>query len=442
MRALLLIALACSTAPAQSLQVSQNGRFLQTADGMPFFWLGDTAWLLFQHLTREDTLRYLEDRQRKGFNVIQAMVIRTVEDTNAAGAAALVDKDPARPNPGSYWDHIEWVIDRARERGIYLGLVCAWGSVVNGGKLHSGNVEAYTRFLVERYRDKPNIIWIVGGDTRGDRHPEVWRSMGRLIKQLDPKHLVTFHPFGRTQSSAWFHNEPWLDFNMFQSGHRRYDQDTTPGAKGEDNWRYVQEDYARKPAKPTIDGEPSYENLPQGLHDPKEPYWNADHVRRYAWWSVFAGAFGHTYGENAIIQMHKPGWKGAYGVRTYWQEGLEAPGSAQMQHLKKLILSRPYFQRVPDAALVVNNGQKHDYVTATRGDSYALLYAWTGRTFQVRLGTISGATLRAAWYDPRTGETHVVGTFANTGTREFDPPGEPAPGNDWALVLDDAKAKQ
>ena len=45
---------------------------------------------------------------------------------------------------------------------------------------------------------------------------------------------------------------------MFQSGHRRYDQDDTPGAKGEANWRYVNEDYAKEPPKPTLDGEPSY----------------------------------------------------------------------------------------------------------------------------------------------------------------------------------------
>ena len=99
---------------------------------------------------------------------------------------------------------------------------------------------------------------------------------------------------------------PWLDFNMFQSGHRRYDQDDTPGAKGEANWRYVNEDYAKEPPKPTLDGEPSYENIPQGLHDPKQPYWTDMECRRYAYWSVFAGSAGHTYGNNAVMQMHKP----------------------------------------------------------------------------------------------------------------------------------------
>lgn len=39
--------------PAQ-LRVSDNHRFLVTADGKPFFYLGDTAWELFHRLNRED----------------------------------------------------------------------------------------------------------------------------------------------------------------------------------------------------------------------------------------------------------------------------------------------------------------------------------------------------------------------------------------------------
>ena len=435
-RGILLLSAVCFSLAAQTLVVSPNGRFLQTSDGRPFFWLGDTAWLLFQNLTRDETLRYLDDRRSKGFNVVQVMVIRSVDDTTANGAAALIEGDPARPKPGGYWDHVDWVIDRANERGIQVALVCAWGSVVNSGKLHEGNVEAYTRFLVERYRDKPNIVWVTGGDTRGDRKTEVWRTMGRLIDKLDPKHLITFHPFGRTQSSAWFHEESWLDFNMFQSGHRRYDQDDTPNAKGEDNWRYAKEDYARSPVKPTLDAEPSYENLPQGLHNPKEPYWTDKEIRRYAYWSVFAGACGHTYGENAVIQMHRPGRKGSYGVRTYWEDGIAAPGASQMQHLKTLMLSRPYFERVPDDTLVGDNGTRYDYVAGTRGKTYAMLYTWTGRNFRVRMGAIPGENVRGSWYDPRTGQTRSIGTIPNTGTREFDPPGEPAPGNDWVLLID------
>src|SRR6185295_18482422 len=244
-------------------------------------------------------------------------------DVNAYGSAALIEQNPARPNvvpdENNYWKHVDWIIDKAGEKGLSVGMVAAWGSVARSRRLNDDNVVAYSQFLAERYRNRPNIVWITGGDTQGDRETSVWRKMGETFRRLDPNHLITFHPFGRTQSSTWFHNEPWLDFNMFQSGHRRYNQDETPGAKGEDNWRYVLEDYAKKPPKPTIDGEPSYEGIPQGLHDPAEPLWAAKDVRRYAYWSVFAGAAGHTYGHSAVMQMHKAGNSG-YGNKKVWSD--------------------------------------------------------------------------------------------------------------------------
>jgi hypothetical protein len=432
--------------------VSANHRFLQYQDGAPFFWLGDTAWLLFARLDRTETERYLENRRAKGFTVIQVMVLHGADMTNSSGVPALVNSNPGTPNvtpgsdparPGEYdfWDHVDWVVDRAAEKGLFVAMVPAWGSIARQGQLNMGNVLAYTTFLARRYRSKPNVFWLVGGDTRGDQQNDVWNAMGRTLRAEDPGHLATFHPFGRMQSSTWFHEQPWLDFNMFQSGHRRYDQDTdSPRRYGEDNWRFVQEDLARTPPKPVLDGEPSYENIPQGLHDTKEPYWKDADARRYAYWSVFAGACGHTYGDSAIMQFHKPGvGAGSYGPLNYWTEAIDDPGAGQMQYLKRLILSRPYLERVADpAALAGASGARYDYVAITRGASYLFAYAYSGRPFEIRMGAIGGSRARAIWYSPRDGSTRVIGTFATGGTRKFTPPGEPRPGNDWVLVLDDA----
>jgi hypothetical protein len=438
---LLLACIAAAHSQTPRLRVASNHRYLETSDGKPFFWLGDTGWLMFQKLDRAETERYLEDRRAKGFNVIQAMVLHAANDKNAYGNFALTDSDPARPvatsDENGYWNHVDWVVDRAAQKGIYIAMVAAWGSLANGRKLTEANVEAYSRFLALRYRNRPNIIWLTGGDVRGDRHTEVWRTMGRTFKQLDPDHLVSFHPFGRTASSTWFHSEPWLDFNMFQSGHRRYDQDTDPGAKGEDNWRFVEDDLAKSPPKPTIDGEPSYEKIPQGLHDTTQPYWTDKDIRRYAWWSVFAGAFGHTYGHNSVMQMYKPdSGKGGYGPKNFWYEAIDDPGAGQMRHLKNLILSRTFMERVPDQSLIAGgNGTRYERVIATRGAAYALLYTYSGQPFEVQMGRISGGQVRASWYDPRTGASQPAGTFSNRGTRRFAPP---QAGTDWALLLDDA----
>jgi hypothetical protein len=440
-----LVAILMVTPPAAAIKVSANGHFLQDAEGKPFFWLADTGWLLFQKLDRAEAERYLENRRLKGFNVIQAMVLHAANDTNAYGSAALIEQDPARPNLASgennYWNHVDWIVGKAAEKGLYIGMVAAWGSIARSGRLNEQNVVAYSRWLAERYRDRPNVVWITGGDTQGDRETTVWRKMGETFRKLDPNHLITYHPFGRTQSSTWFHNEPWLDFNMFQSGHRRYDQDDTPGAKGEDNWRYVLEDYAKKPAKPTIDGEPSYEGIPQGLHDPAQPLWTAKDVRRYAYWPVFAGAAGHTYGHSAVMQMHKGGSIG-YGNRKLWTEAIDDPGAGQMRYLKNLMLSRPYFERVHDQTVIAGqNGIRYEYVIATRGKDYLFAYTYTGRPFKIRVGAIAGAKLRGWWFDPRTGTSREIGVFDNRGDKEFIPPGSPAEGNDWVLVLDNVDAK-
>src|SRR3954471_23427594 len=80
------------------LKVSDNRHFLMTEDGKPFFWLGDTGWLLFGKLNREEAARYLEDRKAKGFNVIQVMVLHSLNVVNAYGDRALRNRNVASPD--------------------------------------------------------------------------------------------------------------------------------------------------------------------------------------------------------------------------------------------------------------------------------------------------------------------------------------------------------
>lgn len=434
------------------LQVSENGRYLATDDGKPFFWLGDTGWLLFNKLDREEAEQYLEDRKQKGFNVVQAMVLHTVPSVNVYGDSSIVNKDISRPlvtegnNPDNadeydYWDHIDYIIDKAAEKNIYMALVPVWGSPVKAGQVSVEQTTKYATFLAERWKDRPNIIWLNGGDIPGSDSTAVWLEMGKTIKAIDPDHLMTYHPRGRTASSDWFHDEPWLDFNMVQSGHRRYDQDTSSNETkhyGEDNWRFMEVDWALNPAKPTIDGEPSYEGIPQGLHDIEEPRWEDHHVRRYGYWSVFAGAFGYTYGQNSVMQMHSASDSTtAYGSTELWTDGLNAPGATQMQYLKDLMLSRDnYFDRVPDQTLIAENGEKYNRLLATRTADYAFVYNYNGREMKINMGKINGDKVKASWFNPRNGEETVIGEVENTGVQTFKPEGEVEDGNDWVLILD------
>jgi hypothetical protein len=439
----------------KSLVVSENGRYLMTGDRKPFFWLGDTGWLMFNRLTREEADQYLENRKQNGFNVIQAMLLHDVPSRNVYLDSSVVKADVAHPavTEGNdykdslaydYWDHVDYIIDKAAEKGIYMALVPVWGTNVKDKKVKNNAAGIYAEFLAKRYKDKWNIIWLNGGDIRGSDEMTVWKTIGKTLRKYDPNHLITFHPRGRTASSDWFHNESWMDFNMVHSGHRRYSQDTSKKEKnhyGQDNWKYIDVDYAIKPTKPTIDGEPSYEDIPQGLHDTKQPRWTAADVRRYGYWSVFAGAFGYTYGHNSVMQMFKLTDKDpAYGPKDEWYKAINAEGATQMIHLKSLMLSRSYFDRAPDQSLIAGqNGTQYNRLLATRGNDYAMIYAYNGNNMNVNMGKIDGERVKASWYNPRTGKTTSIGEFDNKGVQSFNPPGDEKEGNDWVLILDSVK---
>lgn len=410
--------------PVARLKVSQCGRFLQYADGRPFFWLGDTGWLMPERLNRDEAAYYLDRLAAAGYNVVQVQVVNGIPAFNAYGQMSMPDgfnfDGIDRPGVYGYWDHMDYIIDQAGRRGIFVGMVCIWGSMVKSGRMNVEQAKAYGSFLANRYKDRKNIVWIMGGDIQGDIHPEVWDALATTIKSIDHNHLMTYHPRGRYTSARWFNGRSWLDFNMFQSGHRRYGQRMgnkeypIPDNTEEDNWMYVDSAWKYKPIKPVLDGEPSYEDIPQGLHDGNEPRWQAADVRRYAYWSVFAGSCGHTYGHNSIMQFVRPGIAGAYfadGESKPWYKALDDPGFNQMRYLKQLMLTMPYFSRVPDQSIVLDNGSRYDRLAATRGDGYLMVYNYTGRDMRIDLGKTGASNNRVWWMDAATGQLTCLGEY-------------------------------
>ena len=432
------------------LVVSEEGRYLKHENGTPFFWLGETGWLLPECLNREEAAYYLENCKQAGYNVVQIQTMNQVPSINIYGQYSLPDgfnfKNIDKKGVYGYWDHMDYIIKTAEKKGIYIGMVCIWGTPVDDGLMNVKEAQAYGKFLAERYKDAPNIVWMIGGDIRGDVKTDVWEALARTIRDIDTHHLMTFHPRGRTTSAAWFNNADWLDFNMFQSGHRRYGQRKGDGDypieenTEEDNWRFVERSMAMKPMKPVIDGEPVYEDIPQGLHDPNETRWHDGDVRRYAYWSVFAGSFGHTYGHNDIMQFIKPGVIGACGAdgsKKTWVDALKDPGYNQMKYLKSLMLSVPYFERIPDQSVIAGvNGERYDRAIATRGNDYLMVYNYTGRPMQIDLTKISGAKKNVWWYNTKNGKLTYIGEYDNKITT-FQYDAGYMSGNDQVLIAID-----
>jgi hypothetical protein len=424
--------------------VSENKRFLVHEDGTPFFYLGDTAWELFHRSTREEADLYLRNRADKGFSVIQAVVLAEengLHDPSTLGEIPLHDDDPTRPNE-KYFEHVDYIVQRAAELNLTIGMLPTWGDKWNkkwgaGPETFTAqNARVYGEWLGRRYRHNANIIWILGGDRPVDNetHHAIIDAMAQGLAEGDGGvHLKTFHPMGGGTSAAYFHEAPWLDFNMWQSGHGRH----------RDNYNCIAQDYARNPVKPVLDGEPGYEDHKAGFQL-QNGFLDHYDVRKSLYWGLFAGACGHTYGCHDVWQMWKPGRRGVNHPRLPWYEAINLPGAGQMQHARRLLASRPYLSRIPDQSLIgtqpVNGDgkeQQHLHVVATRDSegSYALLYFPADVTIEVDLSKLSGETICAYWFDPRSGQSTQLDTFRRSDKRTFK---APEWGPDWVLVLDDA----
>jgi len=110
-----------------------------------------------------------------------------------------------------------------------------------------------------------------------------------------------------------------------------------------------------------------------------------------------------------------------------------------MKHVRFLIESRPFLDRIPDPSLVVGaptGGLDHVVATRAADGSYAMVYSPRGKPVTVALDKLSGDRLKVWWYDPRTGAAESAGDCERHGDREFTPPAT-GDDQDWVLVLDD-----
>jgi len=434
-----------------ALRISDDHRSVIRSDGTPWFWLGDTAWDLFARLSRDECTQYFANRSGKGFTVIQAVLAMGIHEFNAPNAYGdrpfrAGTTDPDLRNESNYWTHVDFMLDAAQKEGLYLGLLPLWGYDFVAGKQGAPVMfdrergTDYARFLAERYGKTPNVVWINGGDVAGDENgpgdTETWNAIGKTIRSVDPEHLITYHPAGRHSSSECFADEPWLDFNMIQSGHKRL---------GFRNDEMIDRDYERSPVKPVLDAEPCYESHPVA-HRTTNGFFNEYDARRAAYLSLFSGSFGHTYGHVNMWRFTVAGTR----LRTQrfdmldldWQRVMEFPGAIQMTYVRNLMFSRPQTGRIPAQHLLAANVDGDGLQRATLGDGFAFVYAPEGDDISIDGSGLTWGDCVCSWYDPRTGTsrpaTPAGSVQAGGGTIGFSPPGQPYRGNDWVLVVDDA----
>ncbi len=452
--------------------VQSDGHYLSTEDGKPFFWMGDTAWELIHHTTREEASYYLHTRGRQGFRIIQTVILSEfngITEPSALGLKPLIENDPRRPNP-AYFDRIVEIVDEAAANGLYLALIPMWGDKLtapwgSGPRLfrldNLDDAHFFASYVAQRLKDRTNVLWLLGGDrparlkgmnndylqamgkSAGFPPDQDWTPIWRKVASgleagLGRKPVIAFHPQGGKESSSVFlHDEPWLSINGMQSGHG--------GGHDIPVWEWIGRDYAMNPAKPTLDLEPNYEDHPYNPWpewDPATGYFRDLDVRKQIYRSVFAGGCGATYGHHAVWAFANARNGTINHADRDWIDAMQRPAGRQMQFLRALMESRPFFTRIPDQSLILSDerrGAQHIQATRDREGTYAFVYfPASDSDARVDLGKLRGSKVRAWWYDPRTGIGTLVGIVDRDQQKEFR---SPAYGPDWVLVLEDDAAR-
>jgi len=222
--------------------------------------------------------------------------------------------DPGIPGQYDFWDHVDYIVNQVVENKMYISVHPTWGELISGsyeGMLPGDTVifnetkaYKYGQWLGQRYGDKGNIIWMLGGDRSAiydSKTKKFWNDAVQDFRALyramaegladgangEDSHdgvadysniVISFHPRKwAPNSSEWFHNDPWLTFNSIQD---------TP----EDQVESIPHDYNLAPIKPTW--------LFEGRYEGGITAWG---VRYQAYQTMFSGAFGHTYGCEEIF---------------------------------------------------------------------------------------------------------------------------------------------
>ena len=459
---------ATSAAAMQRLVVStEDAHHLAYEDGTPFFYLGDTAWELFRRTTREEADRYLRRRKEQGFMVIMTCgpgVEKTsgqldtgVHLPNRYGFVPFENTDFTRPRvvPGSdndYWDHVDYVLNRCEELGLYVALLPYWARDYIPDPIDAQTGYAIGKWYGRRYGNRTHIIWVLGGDNEGNnaREIEIFDRTAAGIADGAGKDqadlMMTYHCNGWQDdphsSGYYLHDKAWLDFNGAQSGHYR---DGVQGPYFNPPYQTMADDYGRTPVKPTVNLEAIYDGICDGFR-PTNARLGAYDVRKTAYWTMFAGGAGYTYGNNNVWQFYCDRYEPRYYADTPWERAIDCDSARQMTILKRLILSRPFLGRVPDQTLIAANvGERGDHKVAVRDkdNRFAMVYVPTRENFTIDLSRLSG-TINVWWYCPQDGKCYdedgkrtdePFASYPAGKTVEFTPPSS---GPDWVLVLDDA----
>jgi len=420
--------------PVFPLKIAAGRRYLVDQNDVPFLIHGEAAWSIIVQLTREEAERYLDDRRRRGFNLVLVNLLENKfadhPPLNVYGQGPFTSPDDFSTPNEAYFDHADWVIRQAEARGMAVLLCPAYLGFEGGDEgwyqtmVRNGTdkLREYGKYVGARYKTHDNLLWLEAGDfTPPADKLELVDAVAEGIKAGDPRHLHTAHFSPRT-SAIDVAVSGWLDLNVTYTYAPVYEKCLA--------------DYNRSDDRPTLLVETTYEDEVGESTPPS--------LRAAAYYALLSGAAGQIFGNHWIWQFKPTRWWRILLHRS-WLTALDTPGSRSMMHVRSLFAPRAWPSLVPDQrseVLVEGQGQRgsRDYALLARSEDgrLAIAYVPTPRPITIDRARLA-KPLAARWYDPTNGTFLEIGEFARSVTDRATvrPPAANAAGDsDWVLVLE------
>ena len=427
------------------LRVSKNHRYLEHADGTPFFWLADTWWMgLCKRLRWPGGFRTLAaDRVAKGFSVVQIVAglypdMPAFDERGANEAGFPWQKDYSRISP-SYFDMADLRLDALIQSGLVPCIVGCWGYFLPWMGVEK--MKKHWRNLIARYGAYP-VVWCLAGEgvmpyylsANKDKDKEFqkkgWTELAAYVRKIDPfHHPVTIHPTDAARNQV--EDPSLLDFDMLQTGHG--DRQSIPNTVTR-----VTEAYERVPRMPVINGEVCYEGIGEACRQ---------EVQRFMFWAcMLSGACGHTYGANGIWQVNtreKPYGPSPHGMawgHTPWEDAYQLPGSLHLGIAKRLLERYEWWKFEPHPEWVEPHWTKENftrpYAAGIPGQVRVIFLPWCNPTVK---GVEPNTRYDAFLFNPTDGSERPLGRVKPDKKGDWPLPLSRLPiYQDWVLVLERA----
>lgn len=424
------------------VQLSKNRRYLEHADGTPFFWLADTAWNGPLRATQEQWEYFLVERVRQKFTAVQWVTTQWIGEPNGDYTGATAYSGTERIVPDIAYFHRMDEKARAINRfGLLSVPVLLWAAgwstrdnnwVNPGYSLPEDQAIRLARYMIARWGAYP-VVWILPGDADyRSENASRWQRIGQAVFDKDDHAPVSLHPGGMQWNMDEFGGESWLDIVGYQSGHGD-DENTlawlTSGPPATD-WQ-------RAPWRPFINLEPPYEN--HIAYQSGKPH-DAHSVRRALYWSLLVSpTAGVTYGGHGVW-----GWDDGSGPPTGhpktgtplpWQQAMTMPGAEQLRHLVSLFGSLDWWRLQPSQDILAaqpGTTSSTQFVAAAQTENGDLTVVYTPVKGCIELRrTRLNDNVSALWFDPRTGQRCAASPQTSGDVVQVETPGN----GDWLLIM-------